>query len=303
MVGIDALLPYYPVEIKRSNLQTALLSPKFQFHPLDLRKDNLSEVLSGCEVVFHLAALPGLSDFSQNFDLYMGCNIEATYRLLEALRKHSGLHRLVYASTSSVYGKFASGNEHQPTAPISPYGVTKLAAEQLCRAYGEEFGMPIVTLRYFSVYGPRQRPDMGYHRFIHALLNNKSIRIFGDGHQKRGNTFISDCVAATIAAVKAAPGETFNVGGGETASVWDILSRLARITGCPLKVQKEKPRTGDQQYTTANTQKIQKQLGWAPKVPLEEGLSLQVAWHVEQAQAQNDLRAPSEKPLLPRSNA
>src|SRR5437588_151857 len=144
-------------------------------------------------------------------------------RLLEALRRTAGrLRRLVYASTSSVYGTFASGDEALPTRPVSPYGLTKLAAEHLCRAYG----IPVVTLRYFSVYGPRQRPDMGYHRFIRALLDGEAVVVYGDGQQVRGNTFISDCVEATVRAAEAIPGEIYNVGGGETASVWDVLRRL-----------------------------------------------------------------------------
>src|SRR5262249_43841902 len=138
--------------------------------------------------------------------------------------------RFINVSTSSVYGRFGSGDESLPTRPSSPYGVTKLAAEHLCHAFAE-FGLPFVVLRYFSVYGPRQRPDMGYHRFIHALLHGETLTVCGDGLQVRGNTYIDDCVAATIAAVNAPLGETYNVGGGETASVWEIIARLEKITG------------------------------------------------------------------------
>ena len=141
------------------------------------------------------------------------------------------MRRFVYASTSSVYGRFGSGDETLPTRPSSPYGVTKLAAEHLCRAYAEEQGLPLVVLRYFSVYGPRQRPDMGYHRFIHALLHGDEIVVYGDGLQTRGNTYVEDCTAATVAALEAPVGEIYNVGGGETASVWDIIGKLERIMG------------------------------------------------------------------------
>src|SRR5262249_37192345 len=154
----------------------------------------------------------------------------ATQRLLEAIRRAApGLKRLIYASTSSVYGRFASGDENLPTKPISPYGVTKLAAEQLCRAYGETYELPVGALRYFSGHCPRQRPEMGYHRFLHALLRDEPIEVYGDGQQVRGNTFVADCVAATAAAVQAHPGEVYNVGGGETATIWEILGRVEKL--------------------------------------------------------------------------
>src|SRR5262249_1245751 len=148
---------------------------------------------------------------------YESCNVTGTHRLLDAVRRLPGVRRFLYASTSSVYGRFASGDESLPTRPISPYGVTKLAAENLCRAHAEELGLPLVVLRYFSVYGPGQRPDMGYNRFIHALLTGEPITVCGDGLQVRGNTYIEDCVEATVRAAEALPGETYNVGGGETA--------------------------------------------------------------------------------------
>ena len=155
----------------------------------------LDGAVDGVDVVFHLAAMPGLPRSWTDFDLYAGCNVTATQRLLEAVQR---LPRCCsgscYASTSSVYGRFASGDEALPPRPISPYGVTKLAAENLCRAYAEERGLPLVVLRYFSVYGPRQRPDMGYHMFIDALLRGRPITVFGDGQQVRGNTYIADCV-------------------------------------------------------------------------------------------------------------
>src|SRR5262249_58943303 len=143
------------------------------------------------EVIFHQAAMPGLPRSWTDFDLYANCNVTATQRLLEAARGRTSLQRFVYASTPSVYGRFASGDETLPPRPISPYGVTKLAAENLCRAYAEEFGLQLVVLRYFSVYGPRQRPDMGYHRFVRSLLTGEPVVIYGDGYQVRGNTYIS----------------------------------------------------------------------------------------------------------------
>src|SRR5262249_10978301 len=160
------------------------------------------------------------------------CNVQATERLLAAvLGKAPRLRRFLYASTSSVYGRYASGDESLPTRPISPYGVTKLAGESLCRAFAEERGLPLVVLRYFSVYGPRQRPDMGYLRFIRSLLCGEPVTVCGDGMQARGNTYIADCVAATVAAAEAPVGETYNVGGGESASVWDVLAHLEKLAG------------------------------------------------------------------------
>ena len=218
--------------LKESNLAGALADPRFQFHELDLRYEPLDEVLDGVEVVFHLAAMAGLAKSWTHFELYWTCNVLATQRLLEAVRaRGDAVRRLIYASTSSVYGKFASGDETLPTKPISPYGVTKLAGENLCRAYAEGHGLPVVVLRYFSVYGPRQRPDMGYHQFIRALLRHEPVVVCGDGLQVRGNTYVDDCVTATIAAAEARPGEVFNLGGDETASVWDILRRLEQLTG------------------------------------------------------------------------
>jgi nucleoside-diphosphate-sugar epimerase len=282
VTGLDAFVPYYPRPLKEANLAALRGHARFDFRPLDLRADALDGALDRAEVVFHLAAMPGLSASWTNFDLYEGCNVTATQRLLEAVRRAApGLRRFVYASTSSVYGRYASGDESLPARPISPYGVTKLAAENLCRAYAEERGLPLVVLRYFSVYGPRQRPDMGYHKFIGALLTGGPITVFGDGQQARGNTYVDDCVEATVRAADALPGETYNVGGGEVATVWDILSKLERITGKRARVNREEARPGDQRSTAADTGKLLRHLGWEPKVGLDEGLERQVRWQEE----------------------
>ncbi|MFO0968022.1 MAG: GDP-mannose 4,6-dehydratase [Gemmataceae bacterium] len=277
VVGLDAFIPFYDPALKEANLALCRANPRFRFLPLDLRNADLTPALADVDVVFHLAAMPGLPRSWTDFDLYESCNVTATYRLLQAAEKQK-LQRFLYISTSSVYGRYGSGDETLPTRPISPYGVTKLAAENLCRAFAEERGLPLVVLRYFSVYGPRQRPDMGYHRFIAALLDNKPISVFGDGLQMRGNTYVSDCVAATLAAVNALPGETFNIGGGETASVWDILAKLERIIGRKAIVTRQPARDGDQRYTAADTTKLRRHLGWEPQVGLDEGLARQVAW-------------------------
>lgn len=279
VVGIDAFIPYYPKDVKEQNQREMLRHPKFHFHPSDLRQDPLEHMVADVDVIFHLAAMPGLIWSWTHFDWYMTCNVQGTQRLLEAIRTAApALKRLILASTSSVYGRFASGDETLPTKPISPYGVTKLASETLCRAYADAYKIPVVTLRYFSVYGPRQRPDMGYYRFIEALLRGQPITVYGDGKQVRGNTFVSDCVEATILAVNARPGETYNVGGGETANVWDILRHLKDLAGHDTPIHEEPARPGDQRYTFADTSKLREDLGWEPVVSLQDGLANQWTW-------------------------
>jgi nucleoside-diphosphate-sugar epimerase len=279
VVGLDCFVPYYPRPVKDRNLAAVGVRPRFQFAQVDLRQDDLIGQVAGAEAVFHLAAMPGLVRSWTDFDGYWTCNVQATQRLLEAVsRAAPGLQRFVYASTSSVYGRFASGDETLPTKPVSPYGVTKLAAEHLCRAYAEAHGLPLVVLRYFSVYGPRQRPDMAYHRFIDALLRGQTIQVCGDGEQVRGNTYVADCVAATVAALAAPVFETYNVGGGEAATVWDILRKLEKVSGRPARVKRVPERPGDQRYTFADTAKLSRQLGWRPASSLEEGLARQWAW-------------------------
>jgi nucleoside-diphosphate-sugar epimerase len=292
--GIDAFVPYYPAAVKVRNLDAAMARPRFRLHRLDLRHDSLESALAGADVVFHLAAMPGLTRSWTDFDGYWSCNVLATQRLLEAVhRSDTPIRRVVYASTSSVYGVNACGDETQPTEPVSPYGATKLAAEQLCRSYAAAYGVPVVTLRYFSVYGPRQRPDMGYHKFIGALLRDEPVTVCGDGLQVRGNTYVADCVEATAAAANAPAGEVFNVGGGEAASVWDVLKRLEALAGRPAQVRQAPARPGDQRQTLADTTKLTTRLGWRPRTSLDEGLARQWAWQA------GELAAAAKKPATP----
>ena len=278
VTGIDCFTPYYPRPVKERNLAGLIGRPQFTFHEFDLSAGVPPEGVTGAEWVFHLAAMPGLTRSWLEFDTYNRYNLTATHRLLEVLKGSPTLQRLIYASTSSVYGKYASGDESLPTRPSSPYGITKLASEQLCRVYGDEFGLPVVVLRYFSVYGPRQRPEMGYHLFINAILTGRPITLTGDGLQVRGNTYVADCVEATIRATGAMPGETFNLGGGELVTVLEVLRRLERITGKPALIEYHPPRKGDQLATGADVTKLFRHLGWKPTTSLDEGLERQVEW-------------------------
>ncbi|MCS7166959.1 MAG: NAD-dependent epimerase/dehydratase family protein [Gemmatales bacterium] len=295
VIGIDALVPYYDPQIKQANLTRLLQHQRFRFYRWDLRYQDLREVVRWADYIFHLAAMPGLIQAWQDFEGYWTCNVLATHRLLEAVQHHaSSLRRFLYISTSSVYGRYASGDESLPLKPISPYGVTKLAGEQLCRAHAEVYGLPLVVLRYFSVYGPRQRPDMAYHRFIRALLLDEPITVYGDGLQIRGNTYISDCIEATIRTMDAPPGETYNIGGGETATVWEIIRKLEGISGRKARIRQEASRPGDQRYTFADTTKLRLHFDWRPRVGLDEGLRQQWAWQERQLTKANKSSATRE---------
>lgn len=277
--GLDCFTDYYPRVVKERNLRDLLHHPHFRFQEIDLAESVPSGVFSEAECVFHLAAMPGLTRSWTDFDFYNRHNVTATHRLLERLATSANLKKLIYASTSSVYGKYASGDESLPTKPSSPYGITKLAGEQLCRVFQEEFGLPVVILRYFSVYGPRQRPDMGYHLFIQAILRDEPIRLTGDGLQVRGNTYVSDCIEATIrAGFHARPGEIYNLGGGELVTVIEVIRKLERIIGRPARIERHPPRKGDQLATAADITKLRRHLDWQPTTCLEDGLARQVEW-------------------------
>lgn len=278
VTGIDCFTDYYPRPIKERNLANLRGHPQFQFRELDLSQGVPAEVASGVEWVFHLAAMAGLTRSWLDFDTYNRHNLTATHRLLDSLKGSPTLKRLVYASTSSVYGKYASGDESLPTRPSSPYGITKLASEQLCRVYFEEFGVPTTVLRYFSVYGPRQRPEMGYHLFINAILKGSPIKLTGDGLQIRGNTYIADCVEATIRATETMPGEVFNLGGGELVTVLEVFRKLEAIIGKPAIIERHPARKGDQLATGADVSKLMRHLGWKPTTSIDDGLRMQVEW-------------------------
>ncbi len=284
VVGVDGFIPYYPRELKEQNLTDLLNSPQFDFHELDLRYAELSSLLDGVDAVFHLAAMAGLLRSWQEFDSYMTCNIQATQRLLDSARQPNTPHFL-QISTSSVYGRFATGDESSPLTPISPYGITKLAAENLCRAYADSFDLPVTILRLYSVYGPRQRPDMGYNIFIRSILQNELITIDGDGTDSRSNTYVKDCVQGLVLAYEQpeqSVGEAFNIGGGEEVTVHQVLNVLEEVIGQPVKKTYGPRRPGDQRRTVADVSKAQRLLGYNPSTSVADGLSAQVAWQRQQ---------------------
>ena len=280
VTGVDCFIPYYDRSIKDRNVSAFSGHERFRFVERDLRKDDVKDVLDGADAVFHLAAMPGLMKSWDDFPLYSTCNLEATQRLLDAARD-TMLPHFIHISTSSVYGREATEPEDSPTCPFSPYGITKLAAENLCRAYEANFKTPITILRYFSVYGPRQRPDMAYNILTRALLDEKSFPMFGDGEQTRSNTYVADCVDATYRAAvhrDAALSQVFNVGGGEIISLNDVVTLLEELTGKKARIERKPARPGDQKHTAANIEKARRLLGYNPTTGVREGLAAEVAW-------------------------
>ena len=280
VVGLDAFIPYYPRARKEDNLRNVRQADAFTFHELDLRRDDLHGALDGVDAVFHLAAQAGLVRSWGEFDSYMTCNVLATQRLLEAAAA-AGVSHFLNISTSSVYGRFATGNEEAPLEPVSPYGITKLAAEHLCRAYARKDDLPITILRLFSVYGPRQRPDMGYNIFIRRILNDELITIDGDGTDSRSNTFVADCVSGLVAAFEqpdVSVGQVYNIGGGDEVNVLQVLDILQELTGKTARVTHGPRRPGDQRRTAADVTKAHTQLGYTPTTGIVDGLRAQLAW-------------------------
>jgi nucleoside-diphosphate-sugar epimerase len=258
--------------VKRAALAPLRARPGFTFVAADLRREEFD--FRGIDAAVHLAAMPGLQQGRPADVAYESCNVTATERLAAALAR-SGVGTIVHASTSSVYGAVADGDERQPTRPISAYGRSKLGAEQSMRDAGA------VVLRYFSVYGPGQRPDMAYHRFCEAMLDGRPITIHGDGRQERANTYVDDIVDATIAALGCGiPGETYNIGGAAPIQLLDALAVLAGALGVAPQIKYAPPRPGDQATTRADTTKASRELGWAPLTDPAAGLRAQVAWHL-----------------------
>jgi UDP-glucose 4-epimerase len=286
VIGIDCFTDYYSPQLKRDNLRTVLSKCNFNFIEADLLDLNLPELLSDVDWVFHQAAQPGVRmSWGSHFDVYVKNNILVTQKLLEAAKTAKKIKRFIYASSSSVYGNSPELplRETARPQPVSPYGVTKLAAEHLCQLYYENYSIPTVSLRYFTVYGPRQRPDMAFHKFIKAALKGEEIVIFGDGEQTRDFTYISDAVEANIRAaqVEDAVGCTFNIGGGSRVSVNAVVGLLNDLIGC-VKVKYEEEQKGDVRHTLSDTSLAHKILGYSPEISIREGLSRQIEWMKKQ---------------------
>jgi nucleoside-diphosphate-sugar epimerase len=281
VTGIDCFTDYYPRQTKEANLAPLLGRQAFTFIESTIQHAPLPRLLGDITHVFHLAAQAGVrKSWGRDFQVYTTNNVEATQVLLEAC-VGARIEKLVYASSSSVYGNNTPlpMTETALPAPLSPYGVTKLAAEHLCNLYHANHGVPCVSLRYFTVYGPRQRPDMAFHRFIRAAITGQAITLYGDGEQTRDFTFAADAAAATAAAgTRGIPGRVYNIGGGSRVSVNQVLDIIARLAGRPLDVRREGTQKGDMRDTFADTTRARAEMGFAPTVTLEEGLAAEYAW-------------------------
>jgi len=281
VTGLDSFTDYYPRPIKEANLAANAGREGFRVIEGSVQHADLAALLEDKTHVFHLAAQAGVrKSWGRDFRTYTENNVEATQKLLEACVGRP-LHRFVYASSSSLYGDnvtFPMREDALPQ-PVSPYGVTKLAAEQLCYLYHVNYQVPTTSVRYFTVYGPRQRPDMAFNKFIKAALAGQPITLFGDGEQTRDFTYVSDAVAATVAAgEKGVPGRAYNVGGGSRVTVNHVLDIIGRLTGKPLDVRREAVQKGDMRDTFADTTLARADLGFAPAVSLEEGLEAEYRW-------------------------
>ena len=285
VVGIDCFTDYYPRPIKERNLSSLTGCERFRFVESRIQDADLGALLSDRTHVFHLAAQAGVrKSWGHDFSIYTVNNIEATQMLLEACATLT-LERVVYASSSSVYGDHVPMpmREDALPQPVSPYGVSKLAAEQLCYLYFANYGVPTVSLRYFTVYGPRQRPDMGFHKFLRATIRGEPITLYGDGEQTRDFTFVGDAVSATVAAAtRGIPGRVYNIGGGSRVSINDVLELVGRVAGRRPLITVDPAQKGDMRHTYADTSLARADLGFSPAVGLEEGLTAEYQWLAEQ---------------------
>jgi len=282
VVGVDCFTDYYPRAVKEANLASIADHEAFRFVEGDLGEMDLAELLVGVDAVFHQAAQAGVrASWGQSFAIYTELNILNTQRLLEAAVGSPTITRFVYASSSSVYGDTDSLplRETDRPQPVSPYGVSKLAGEHLARLYAVNYGVPTVSLRYFTVYGPRQRPDMAFHKFLRAIYLGESLSIYGDGEQTRDFTYVSDAVEANLLAMEhGTPGSCYNIGGGSRVTLNHCLDVLGRVTGRPVEVEHVGEQRGDVRHTWADTTRARDELGFRPRVALEDGLAREAAW-------------------------
>jgi UDP-glucose 4-epimerase len=281
VIGIDSFTDFYPRWIKERNISPLRAHNEFEFLDQDLDDLDTAGILEGADCVFHLAAQAGVrASWGRNFDIYLKNNIRVTQKLLEA-SKGLPLKKFIYASSSSVYGLTPTLPmlETNPVHPLSPYGVSKLAAEQLCFLYHKNFGVPTTSLRFFTVYGPSQRPDMAFHKFFKALAEDREIAVFGDGQQTRDFTFVDDIVQASLAAlVSGKPGETYNVGGGHRKKLADVIRLMEGISRMKARILWTEKQKGDVPDTWADIRKARQDLGYSPKTRLDEGLEQEWRW-------------------------
>jgi UDP-glucuronate 4-epimerase len=280
VLGIDAFTDYYPREAKEANLAGLAGHPFFHLLEADLADAPLDALFEGVDGVFHLAAQPGVrGSWGRTFEVYLRDNLLATQRVFEAAARHGV--RVVFASSSSVYGNAEAypTPEDTPPRPVSPYGVTKLCCEHLAATYADEAGLDYVAMRYFTVYGPRQRPDMAIARIAAALADSGRFVVYGTGEQSRDVTYVDDAVLATLAAMDAAaPGSVFNVGGGSETSLREIIELCRTLSGRDLEVRHRDAAAGDVRRTAADTSRILAELGWRPQTELEQGLTSHLSW-------------------------
>jgi UDP-glucose 4-epimerase len=282
VVGIDCFTSYYAPHLKRTNIAALLAEPRFRLVDADLTTADLGPLLDGADYVFHLAAQPGVrASWGESFVQYTQHNVLATQCLLEAL-KGRPLRKLVYASSSSVYGNARLPmRETARPQPVSPYGVTKLAAEHLCHLYHVSHGLPVISLRYFTVYGPRQRPDMAIHKFIRAIATGESIPLYGDGTQSRDFTYVEDVVRANVrAALAPVVGMVINIGGGARVTLRALLEVLQDVVGRRAHLVHLGGQKGDVGHTAADCRRAKRLLGLVPAVDIVDGLRRQAAWQL-----------------------
>jgi len=280
VTGIDAFTSYYSPQLKQLNIRTFSKNRRFKLIRGNLTTMDISSILRDADYVVHEAAQPGVRmSWGSNFESYLRNNLYATQRMLEACRIHK-IKKVVFASSSSVYGntQILPTTEETRPMPVSPYGVSKLACEHLCNAYEENFGIPIVVLRYFSVYGPRQRPDMAFHKFLRSAVKGEKVVVFG-GKQKRDFTYVTDVVDGTISAMHSdIEGDVLNIGSGKPFSLLETLKTIENITERKLDIIYEPSLKDDVKHTYANITKAQKLLNYRPKVNLREGLREEYKW-------------------------
>jgi UDP-glucose 4-epimerase len=281
ITGIDCFTDYYPRFIKEKNLAPLLNLEKFHFAEKDINQMDMHGTVRQMDAVFHLAAQAGVrASWGRKFSDYTWNNIEATQKILEACRDYP-VKKLVYASSSSVYGDCPDlpMRESSRLCPFSPYGVTKLAAEHLCSLYHRNYGVPAVSLRFFTVYGPGQRPDMAFHKFLRSAANNEPITVYGDGSQTRDFTYVGDIINANISAMeKGKPGEIYNIGGGHNRKLNDIFPVLNQVTGKNIAINYSENQKGDVPHTSADISKAAADLDYQPRARLEDGLREEWQW-------------------------